>query len=272
MELSEEQITKSLEDSYSSSDVSADLTGCSLNVEKAEEMARIYAETLEWEKVKEIWHEERIGERGSRGSSQKVFRILKNRFQAGGPYLPKVDSLPSVFDFCENRRDKAQIIYLYLLEKEGLARFITSKLYENHYKSGKIDFGSDNLTRIMDSFRYKNGEGLSYTENTLERLQRGFRTVMRDIEVIQSKQDLKGEPPLIGDVPLQVAAGYSWKKEKKDWVEMPLGGIYLFQPPRQWNDLMNRLEGFDTWELYEVRGKQYMRPENDPFEIQREGK
>jgi len=244
-----------------------DLTGCGMNIEKTEKIVHLYAEHLEWGKVKEIWHDERLGDRGSRHSSQKVFHILKKRLLSGNDTLPSIKHLSEILEVCEGKRDKAQVLYFYILEKEGLVRFLINRLSQKVNDEQKIDFRNEKLAELLEDFRFTDEEQLPYSEATLKRWFAGFRGVMREIGVIPSRQDLEGEPPLIGNVPLQVASGYSWKKMEKNWLEKPIGWIDLFQPKENWKDLSSQLSQYDNWELYEVQGKQRMKPKENPFKV-----
>jgi len=244
-----------------------DLTGCGMNIEKTEKIVNLYAEHLEWGKVKQIWHEKRLGDRGSRHSSQKVFHILKKRLQSGNDSLPSIKNLSKILNVSEGRREKAQVLYFYLLEKEGLVRFLVNRLSKEVNNEQKVDFSNERLADILEDFRFADEEPIPYSEGTLNRWFAGFRGVMREIGVIPSTQDLEGEPPLVGSIPLQVASGYSWKKMEKDWLEKPIGWTDLFQPEENWKDLISRLSDYDNWELYEVQGKQRMKPKENPFKI-----
>jgi len=69
-------------------DVNMDLTMCGLLVERAEELARLYAEHGNWNDVKERWFDERLSNRSTRGSSQKIYRVLTSRFKNAPTDLP----------------------------------------------------------------------------------------------------------------------------------------------------------------------------------------
>jgi len=245
-----------------------DLTGCGMNIEKTEKIVNLYSESLEWGKVKEKWHEKRIGDRGSRGSSQMIFNILKKRLLAGGNKLPTIKYLSKILNISNKKIEKTQILYFYMFEKEGLIRYIVNKLAQNSNKNyNHINFRNENLKTITDKFNFKNGKRLQYSEKTLDRWFRGFRGVMREIGVIPSKQTMEGESPLVGNLALQIASGYSWKIIGKNWLEKPIGWIALFQPEEKWRDLIYRLNQYEYWELYEVQGKQRMKPKENPFKI-----
>jgi len=77
-----------------------------------------------WNDVKERWFDERLSNRSTRGSSQKIYRVLTSRFKTlpHGPPNPSV--LPTIFDECQTTRDKAQILYLYLVADDSLVRYV----------------------------------------------------------------------------------------------------------------------------------------------------
>ena len=56
-------------------EVNIDLTMCGLLVDRAEELAQLYADKGNWNDVKEIWFDERLSNRSTRGSSQKIYRV-----------------------------------------------------------------------------------------------------------------------------------------------------------------------------------------------------
>jgi len=115
----------SLSRQLSPGDVNMDLTMCGLFVERAEELARLYAEHGNWNDVKERWFDERLSNRSTRGSSQKIYRVLTSRFKNAPTDLPNPSVLPTIFDECQTTRDKAQILYLYLVADDD-ALFGTS--------------------------------------------------------------------------------------------------------------------------------------------------
>jgi len=52
-------------------DVNMDLTMCGLLVERAEELARLYAEHGNWNDVKERWFDERLSNRSTRAAPRR---------------------------------------------------------------------------------------------------------------------------------------------------------------------------------------------------------
>lgn len=254
---------------FSSSDISMALTETGLVVEKTEKVAELYSKHLDWEKTKEGWHEKRLGERGSRGSSQKVFKNIKSRLLAGGDKLPSVKQLSELLDRCDNKREKSQLIYFYLVEDDPLVRYVVHE-YANQMLSREktqFDFGTESLDTILNEFRFDDGSPLDYSDSTLYRWGQGLRSVMREIGVLEGKQSVTGMPPSIGDIPLLVASGYSWKREGEKWIDSPTGFLYLFQPPDQHDSLINRLSIYDSWEVKDLPGKTVVEPVEDPFSL-----
>jgi len=59
------------------------------------------------------------------GSSQKIYRVLTSRFKKTLPRTsPNPSVLPTIFDECQTTRDKAQILYLYLVADDSLVRYV----------------------------------------------------------------------------------------------------------------------------------------------------
>ena len=69
-----------------------DLTMCGLLPDRAEEIARLYREHGDWNQVKEIWFEERRANRSTKGSSQKIYRVLSSRFKNARILVRRFDS------------------------------------------------------------------------------------------------------------------------------------------------------------------------------------
>ncbi len=114
----------SLSRQLSSEEVNMDLTMCGLLIERAEELVRLYAEHGNWNDVKDAWFEERLSNRSTRGSSQKIYRVLTSRFKNAPTSLPNPSDLPAIFDKCKTTRDKAQILYFYLVADDSLVRYV----------------------------------------------------------------------------------------------------------------------------------------------------
>ncbi len=195
---------QSLSRHYSSEEINMDLTMCGLLIERAEELARLYAEHGNWNDVKEVWFDERLSNRSTRGSSQKIYRILTSRFKNAPASLPNPSDLPSVFEKCRTTQDKAQILHLYLVADDLLVQYVVheyvARLTEGHTKP--LDFSNETLIEILSELEYSDGDSFEYADSTTERWCIGFRSVMRKIGVLESQQSVVGEPPSLGDIPL----------------------------------------------------------------------
>jgi hypothetical protein len=248
-------------------DVNMDLTMCGLLVERAEELARLYAEHGNWNDVKEIWFDERLSKRSTRGSSQKIYRVLTSRFKNAPTALPNPSVLPAIFDECETTRDKAQILYLYLVSDDSLVRYVVHE-YVARLTRGKpdpLDFSNETLVDILSQLEYADGDSFDYAESTTERWCEGFRSVMREIGVLDGQQSAAGVSPSIGDIPLLVAMDYSYESDDEAWLSAPRGLLYLFQPENRWEELFDRVASTDAWEYIELHGDLDIRPSDEPY-------
>lgn len=247
-------------------EVSMDLTEAGLLVDRAETIADIYADTLDWSKTKEAWHDRRLADRGSRHSAQKIFRVIQSRFQAAGDSLPTIPQLADLYKICGKERDKAQLTYLYLVNADPLVRFVLHELLRDQdFETSEWLLDYDRLMSYLDAFRFADGGDLEYAESTLERWAQGFRSVLHDIGVRDSPQSNKGHSPNLGQVPFNVAAGYSWKEQNDHWQEQPIGWMYLFQPRHQWDNLFDRLSHESNWTTRQVRNRIQLRPDDELF-------
>lgn len=244
-----------------------DLTMCGLLVERAEEMAKLYAANRDWTTVEERWFDERIDGRSTRGSSRKIYRVLSSRFKTADRSLPSISQLPSVFDLCDTERDKAQVLFFYLLEDDPLVKFVVHEYVHRLQRRGTdgLDFQQDVIESILEGFHYSDGEEFDYAESTTHRWGEGFRGVMRNIGVIEAQQALHGQTPQVGTVPLLVASGYSWETHGKDWLSQPDGWLYLFQQEQYWDSLAERVSEHSGWEASGIHGELRLQPTDDTY-------
>jgi hypothetical protein len=250
-----------------------DLTMCGLLVERAEELAHLYATHGNWNDVKEVWFDERLSNRSTRGSSQKIYRVLTSRFKNAPTALPNPSALPSVFDDCRTSQDKAQILYLYLVSDDSLVRYVVHE-YVGRLSNGvtePLDFSNDTLSQILAQLEYSDGTEFDYADSTTERWCEGFRSVMREIGVLEGQQSTVGEPPSVGDVPLLVSMDYSFGVDDEEWVTAPRGLLYLFQPESRWEELFDRAASTDAWEYLELHGELDLRPTDEPYSWVQDG-
>jgi hypothetical protein len=257
----------SLSRTFSPEEVNMDLTMCGLLPDRAEEIARLYREHGNWNQVKDIWFEERRANRSTKGSSQKIYRVLSSRFKNAPATLPNPSELPAVLDTCSSSRDKAQVLYLYLVADDALVRYAVHeyarRLAEDFPEP--LDFSNETLTSILNQFEYTDETPFDYADSTTERWCEGLRSVMREIGVLENQQTVVGDPPSLGDTPLLVAMGYSSEEGDKEWFESPTGLQYLFQPSARWEELYNRAAETEAWEFVELHGSLQLRPTDEPY-------
>lgn len=251
----------------SPTEVNMDLTMCGLLLDRAEELARLYHHHGNWNDVKRVWFDERRSNRSTRDSSQKIFRVLTSRFKNAPPSLPNAGDLPTIFDRCTTTREKAQVLYPYLVTDDPLVRYVVHE-YVARLTAGReqpLDFSDETLTELLTQLEYADGTQLDYAESTIHRWCVGFRSVMRDIGVLESKQDVVGAPPPLGDTSLLVAMGYSQEEGGERWTTAPRGLLYLFQPENRWEELFDRIVATDAWEFTELHGEYRLQPKNSTY-------
>ncbi|MGB9962996.1 BrxA family protein (plasmid) [Halobacterium sp. MBLA0001] len=257
----------SLSRTFSPKEVNMDLTMCGLLPDRAEEIARLYREHGNWNQVKDIWFEERRANRSTKGSSQKIYRVLSSRFKNAPATLPNPSDLPAVLDTCSSSRDKAQVLYLYLVADDALVRYAVHeyarRLAEDFPEP--LDFSNETLTSVLNQFEYTDETPFDYADSTTERWCEGLRSVMREIGVLENQQTVVGNPPSLGETPLLVAMGYSYEEGDEEWFESPTGLQYLFQPSARWEELYNRAAETEAWEFVELHGSLQLRPTDEPY-------
>ena len=245
--------------SLTESDINMSLTTAGLLPERVEKVVKIYSDTKNWEETKRKWHKSRLGNRGSRSSSQKIFNIIKSRLKAGERSIKPLENLSENIKKCETRCEKSQIFYLYLLEYDSLVKYVVSKVFELS-SSENFDFSNKNIRKILKNINYVNGKKVEYSDSTLNKWIRNLRTLMREIGVITSKQEVKGRSPNLSKQVLNISAQYSNNTQGEEWIQIPLGWIYLFQPPVYWESLIKRLVDSGKWQITEIRGKRKIKP------------
>lgn len=257
----------SLSRTFSPEEVNMDLTMCGLLPDRAEEVAELYREYGNWNQVKEVWFNERLANRSTKGSSQKIYRILSSRFKNAPASLPNPRDLPDLLNSCSSARDKAQVLYLYLLTDDALVRYAVheyARRLSGNYPE-PLDFCNETLTTILNQFEYADETPFDYADSTTERWCEGFRSVMREIGVLEDQQTIVGAPPALGDTPLLVAMGYSHEEGEDEWFGSPTGLQYLFQPSTRWEELYNRAAETAVWEFVDLHGSLQLRPANGPY-------
>jgi len=257
----------SLSGQLSRDQVNMDLTMCGLLVERAEELAQLYADQGNWNDVKDIWFDERLSNRSTRASSQKIFRVLTSRFKNAPRALPNPSLLPQLFERCETTRDEAQILYLYLVSDDALVRYVVTEYSDRlvHEGAKPLDFSNETLPNLLNGLTYSDGSSFDYAESTTERWCEGIRSVMREIGVIEGQQAVTGATPSVGTVPLLVAMDYSYEIGGEEWITSPRGLLYLFQPEKRWEELFDRAASTSAWEYLELHGGLDLRPAAETY-------
>lgn len=262
----DEETVASLSRTFSRDEISMALTTAGLLPKQTHELVSLYAEDLSWESAAERWHAERRAGRGSRESAQKILHLIRERLNAAGRSLPTLKRLAEILETETSATARAQVLYLYLVEADGLVRFTLHEILGDQGLDGASwDFSKGRIRSYLSSFRYRDASRLEYADSTLDRWAEGFRSVLRKIGVRESKYADRGGTPSLNDVPLAVASGYSWHRADDDWEQRPLGWMYLFQPESDWSSLRDRLRDFPAWEESRTPRGNYLRPAGDPF-------
>lgn len=247
--------------------VNMGLTQCGLLPDRTEKLAKLYNEQGNWNDVKDVWFEERISNRSTRSSSQKIFSVLSSRLKNASASLPKPRTLPKILNSCVTATDKAQVVYFYLVSNDALFGY-TVHQYVSRLVNGRqkpLDFSDETLKEILYSLEFTDGTTFDYADSTTQRWCEGYRSVMREIGVLESQQTTSGSPPSVGDIPLLVSMGYSYESSNDDWVDAPRGLLYLFQPESRWDELFDRAASTDAWEFIELHGDLRLQPTDDTY-------
>lgn len=244
-----------------------DLTMCGLLVDRAEEVADLYAKHRDWNEVEERWFNERASNRSTKGSARKIFRVLTGRLKNAPASLPNPSDLPTVFDQCQTKRDKAQILFFYLIEDDPLVRHVVHGYADQltGEDQSSLDFSDRILAQRLSNLEFSDGGSFDYAESTTTRWCEGFRSLMRELGVVPSQQETHGEPPSISDVVLLNALAYSYQENGDDWTQAPRGLLYLFQPETRWNELFDRAAETGVWTYVDLHGDLQLNPTNGPY-------
>jgi hypothetical protein len=256
-------VVPSLDGDLKTGEVSVSLTEAGLLPDRTAAMVQLYAEHHSWAEVKVRWHEDRIHGRGSRGSAQKIFRILKRRLQSGGTLLPSISDLHPLVEACPTTKARAQLFYFYLIEEDGLFRWTLHEILRRQgIDRTEWNLSTDLIASLLSQFHYTDQSKLTYADSTLKRWAQGFRSVLRDIGVIDGPYDSEGTVPALDEAPLHIGALYSWNVGGKDWPQRPVGWYYLFQPTARREALLNRLQSSGRWRATRLRNQTVLKPSN----------
>ena len=260
-----DQEIHSLDGKFTADKTHIGLVAASLDLEQTREIAELYNECGDWTTASEAWLEERRAGRLTVEGSRRSFNAIKPRLQEAGGGLPPLQYLPDILDRCRKERDQLQVLYCYLVAEDAVVQYVLHEYLQlrNFNSAGDLDFSDERIVGLLDEFRHAGGEPLDFSESTKDRWATNFRSVLRSIGVIQSRQGTTGEVPSLGDVPLEVAAYWSWEKLDDEWLMNPIGWRYLFQPESFWEPQAQRLAKSPRWSTHEAHGRLWYEPVDD---------
>ncbi|MFB6201028.1 MAG: DUF1819 domain-containing protein [Halorhabdus sp.] len=260
-----DQEIRSLNGQFTLDETHIGLVAASLDLEQTREIVELYNDCGDWTTASEAWLEERRAGRLTVEGSRRSFNAIKPRLQEAGGGLPPLQYLPDVLDACRKERDQLQVLYCYLVAEDAVVRYVLHEyLQELGVKSvDNLDFSDDRIVTLLDDFQHTDGEPLDFSDSTKDRWATNFRGVLRSIGVIQSQQGTTGDVPNVGDIPLEVAAYWSWYEQDDEWLMNPIGWRYLFQPEPFWEPQSQRLAKSPRWSAHESHGRLWYEPVDD---------
>jgi hypothetical protein len=158
-------------------------------------------------------------------------------------------------------------VYFYLVLDDALFRYTVHE-YISRLVTGNpdpLDFSDEVLKKILFGLEFTDESEFDYADSTTQRWCEGFRSVMREIGVLENQQATSGSPPPVGEIPLLVSVGYSYETGGNDWVNAPTGLLYLFQPENKWDELFDRVARTDAWEFVELHGELRLQPTDETY-------
>ena len=253
---------QSLNGQFSTEETHIGLVAASLDLDQTREIAELYNDSGDWNTTSERWLDERRAERVTIEGSRRSFNAIKPRLQEAGGGLPPLRYLPDILDQCRNQRDQHQVIYCYLVAEDAVFQYVLHEYLVQGDDRGasNLDFSDSQIIGMLEEFQHIGGEPLDWAESTKDRWASNFRGVLRSIGVIDSRQGTTGEVPNIGDVPLEVAAYWSWHEDGDEWLTDPLGWRYLFQPEPFWEPQTQRLTKSTRWTSHQAHGRRWYEP------------
>lgn len=253
---------QSLNGEFSTEETHIGLVAASLDLDQTKEIAELYNDSGDWNTTSERWLDERRAERVTIEGSRRSFNAIKPRLQEAGGGLPPLRYLPDILDQCRNQRDQHQVIYCYLVAEDAVSQYVLHEYLVQGDDRGasNLDFSDSQIIAMLEEFQHIGGEPLDWAESTKDRWASNFRGVLRSIGVIDSRQGTTGEVPNIGDVPLEVAAYWSWHEDGDEWLTDPLGWRYLFQPDPFWEPQTQRLTKSTRWTSHQAHGRRWYEP------------
>ena len=253
---------QSLNGEFSTEETHIGLVAASLDLDQTREISELYNDSGDWNTTSERWLDERRAERVTIEGSRRSFNAIKPRLQEAGGGLPPLRYLPVILDQCRNQRDQHQVIYCYLVAEDAVFQYVLHEYLVQGDDRGasNLDFSDSQIIGMLEEFQHIGGEPLDWAESTKDRWASNFRGVLRSIGVIDSRQGTTGEVPNIGDVPLEVAAYWSWHEDGDEWLTDPLGWRYLFQPEPFWEPQTQRLTKSTRWTSHQAHGRRWYEP------------
>lgn len=253
---------QSLNGEFSTEETHIGLVAASLDLDQTREIAELYNDSGDWNTTSERWLDERRAERVTIEGSRRSFNAIKPRLQEAGGGLPPLRYLPDILDQCRNQRDQHQVIYCYLVAEDAVFQYVLHEYLVQGDDRGasNLDFSDSQIIGMLEEFQHIGGEPLDWAESTKDRWASNFRGVLRSIGVIDSRQGTTGEVPNIGDLPLEVAAYWSWHEDGDEWLTDPLGWRYLFQPEPFWEPQTQRLTKSTRWTSHQAHGRRWYEP------------
>jgi len=248
-------------DNLTAEKINLNLKEAGMMINKTEIICEIFSDQKNWSATKQLWHEEKLGGCGTRDSNQRLFQIIRDRLQNKESILPTVKELNKVFRDCFNKRTKAQIIFLFIVETDILVKYMIHKLYEKQDKNpGNWNLSKKELLNTIIRIELSNGKRIKYAESSLKKWVSSFRGLMWEIGFLNSPNGNTGSPPVIGDKALEVIAYYSWNKMGPEWTDFPIGFYYLLQAQSNWEVLWKRIKYYDAWQEKNLQGKLNIEP------------
>lgn len=256
---------RSLNGQFRQADTHIGLVAASLDLEQTRKIVELYNECGDWTTASEQWLEQRQAERLTVEGSRRSFNAIKPRLQESGGGLPPLQYLPDILDACRKERDQLQVLYCYLVAEDSVVRYVLHEYLQQLERQsvGNLDFSNDQIVDFLNDFQHADSEPLDFSDSTKDRWGTNFRSALRSIGVIQSKQGTTGDVPNIGDIPLEIAAYWSWKQLDDEWLMNPVGWRYLFQPESFWGPQSERLAKSTRWTTHESHGRLWYEPVDD---------
>jgi hypothetical protein len=153
------------------------------------------------------------------------------------------------------------LFYFYLLREDNLFRFVLHEVLRRQgIERSEWHLTTDEVVSVLNQFEYEDGSGLQYADSTLHRWAQGFRSVLRDIGVIDGPYDEKGTVPTVDFPPTHLGALFAWNTEGKEWPDCPIGWMYLFQPPAHQETLLEAIQSSGRWTTSRLRDKTVIAP------------